>query len=63
MSNLSDDDVAATRIHHADGSYSSGPVTAAATTWHTMLSYLPTVIQNSDASNLRDALTTLSAPP
>lgn len=63
MSFASDDDVAANRKKHADGSQVSGPVVASAITWTTMLSYLPAIIPNSDASNLRDALVTLSAPP
>jgi len=64
MSNLSDDDVAATRIHHADGSSSGAtPVTAPATTWMILINSTSIVIPDSGASALRDQLRTLCSPP
>jgi hypothetical protein len=65
MANLNDDDVAANRIHHADGSFSQGPVTAPATVWTALLNQFSSAqvaTMPSDQSALLLALKGLCAP-
>lgn len=64
MSNLSDDDIAATRIHHADGSIAAGPVTASAATIYAVLSHLnPMGFTVSAEAAWLTSMLSLSAPP
>jgi hypothetical protein len=56
-----DDDIAANRIKHQDGSYVAGPVTASRATWLAMLALLPTNISDTQVSALRSGLTALAS--
>ena len=63
MSNLSDDDVAANRINHADGSDAGDtPVVYSAALWRTLLSHVAgTINTGSPEYPLYQALVTLCA--
>lgn len=61
MSRSDDDDCAANRIKHSDGTYVDGPVTAPHTVWTTMLDLIPTPITNQPVATLVSQLKSLNA--
>lgn len=59
----SDDDAAANRIRHGDGSYVEGPVTATCPVWYSLIGKVNTALLNTDEQNLYNGLRALTAPP